>query len=145
MQDAVKRRDQYKVRIAVEDGGKIYGGNGFEKDGNGTADHIKMDIAGGSDAPETGTWDSKTVPVAACTGCEGGTHNGRSCGRQTVRGIPYRHMTCKASDTNEKCPFSLYSSVGIETCRFRRGYKGRRTETKSKQNNSKRKMTSHFI
>ena len=65
MQDAVKRRDQYKVRIAVEDGGKIYGGNGFEKDGNGTADHIKMDIAGGSDAPETGTWDSKTVPVAA--------------------------------------------------------------------------------
>lgn len=89
VQDAVKRRDQYKVRIAVEDGGKIYGGNGFEKDGNGTADHIKMDIAGGSDAPETGTWDSKTVPVAACTGCEGGTHNGRSYGRQTVRGIPY--------------------------------------------------------
>ena len=32
VQDAVKRRDQYKVRIAVEDGGKIYGGNGFEKD-----------------------------------------------------------------------------------------------------------------
>lgn len=89
VQDAVKRRDQYKVRIAVEDGGKIYGGNGFEKDGNGTADHIKMDIAGGSDAPETSTWDSKTVPVAACTGCEGGTHNGRSYGRQTVRGIPY--------------------------------------------------------
>jgi len=31
--------------------------------------------------------DSKTVPVAACTGCKGGTHNGWSYGRQTVRGL----------------------------------------------------------
>jgi hypothetical protein len=86
VQDAVKRRNQYNVRIAAEDGGNVYGGNGFEKDGDDPADHIKMDTAGGADAPETGTWDSKTVPVAACTGCKGGTHNGRSNGRQTVRG-----------------------------------------------------------
>lgn len=87
VQDAVKGRNQYNIGIAAEDGGNVYGGNGFEKDGDGPADHIKMDAAGGADAPETGTWDSKTVPVAACTGCKGGTHNSRSYGRQTVRGL----------------------------------------------------------
>ena len=75
--------------ITAENGGNVYGGNGFEKDRRGAAYHTEMDIAGSAYAPETGTWDSKTVPVAACTGCEGGTHNGRSYGRQTVRGIPY--------------------------------------------------------
>lgn len=72
--------------ITAENGGNVYGGNGFEKDRRGAAYHTEMDIAGSAYAPETGTWDSKTVPVAACTGCKGGTHNGRSNGRQTVRG-----------------------------------------------------------
>lgn len=88
VQDAVKRKNQYNVRIAVEDGGNVYGGNGFEKGGDGTADYIEMDIAGGADAPETGAWDSETVPVAACTGCKGCTDDGRRYGRQTVRDSP---------------------------------------------------------
>ena len=88
VQDVVKRKNQYNVRIAVEDGGNVYGGDGFEKGGDGTADHIKMDIDGGADASETGTWDSKTVPVAACTGCKGCTDDGRRYGRQTVRDSP---------------------------------------------------------
>lgn len=111
VQDAVKRRDQYKVRIAVEDGGKIYGGNGFEKDGNGTADHIKMDIAGGSDAPETSTWDSKTVPVAACTCCKGCTDNVRCRGGQTVRDSPSLACEVRSGISKEKCSVSLYLSI----------------------------------
>ena len=110
MQDAVKGRNQYNIGIAAEDGGNVYGGNGFEKDGDGPADHIKMDAAGGADAPETGTWDSKTVPVAACTGCKGGTHNGRSYGRQTVRGQPLPLYGIRSGKTvpNVKCLVSLY-------------------------------------
>ena len=72
VQDVVKRKNQYNVRIAVEDGGNVYGGNGFEKGGDGTADHIKMDIDGGAD----------------CTGCKGCTDDGRRYGRQTVRDSP---------------------------------------------------------
>lgn len=88
MQKAVKRKKQYNVRIAAEDGENVYGGNGFEKDRRGAAYHTEMDIAGSAYAPETGTWDSKTVPVAACTCCKGGTHDGRRRGGQTVKGCP---------------------------------------------------------
>lgn len=106
-------KNQYNVRIAVEDGGNAYGGNGFEKDGDGTADHIKMDIAGVADAPETGTWNSKTVPVAACTGCKGCTDDGRCYGRQTVRGQPLPLYGIRNGMTvpNEKIsfPLSVYS------------------------------------
>lgn len=106
VQDAVKRRNQYNVRIAVEDGRNVYGGNGFEKGGDGTADHIKMDFAGGADAPETGTWNGKTVPDAACTGCKGGTHNVRSCGRQAVTGQPLPICDLQERNTNGKMPVS---------------------------------------
>ena len=61
--------------ITAENGGNVYGGNGFEKDRRGAAYH-------------TDTWDSKTVPVAACTCCKGGTHDGRRRGGQTVKGCP---------------------------------------------------------
>ena len=110
VQDAVKWKNQYNVRLAVEDGGNVYGGNGFEKDGDGTADHIKMDIAGGADAAETGTWNSKTVPVAACTGCKGCTDNGWCYGRQTVRGQPLPLYGIRSGKTvpNIKCLVSLY-------------------------------------
>ena len=40
VQDAVKGRNQYNIGIAAEDRGNVYGGNGFEKDGDGPADHI---------------------------------------------------------------------------------------------------------
>ena len=74
--------------ITAENGGNVYGGNGFEKDRRGAAYHTEMDIAGSAYAPETGTWDSKTVPVAACTCCKGGTHDGRRRGGQTVKNCP---------------------------------------------------------
>lgn len=74
--------------ITAENGGNVYGGNGFEKDRRGAAYHTEMDIAGSAYAPETGTWDGKTVPVAACTCCKGGTHDGRRRGGQTVKDCP---------------------------------------------------------
>ena len=57
---------------------------------------------------------------------------------------PHRYVTCKTENTNEKCPFSLYPSVITEIYGFRRDIKGNGQKLKSKQNNSKRKMTSHF-
>ena len=111
MQDAVKGRNQYNIGIAAEDGGNVYGGNGFEKDGDGPADHIKMDAAGGADAPETGTWDSKTVPVAACTCCKGCTDNVRCRGGQTVRESPSLVCEVRSGISKEKCSVSLYLSI----------------------------------
>ena len=87
MQDAVKGRNQYNIGIAAEDGGNVYGGNGFEKGGDGTADHIEMDIAGGACSIEAGAWNGKIVPVASCSGYEDHIDNGRCFVRQTVRGV----------------------------------------------------------
>lgn len=38
--------------ITAENGGNVYGGNGFEKDRRGAAYHTEMDIAGSAYAPE---------------------------------------------------------------------------------------------
>ena len=73
--------------ITAENGGNVYGGNGFEKGGDGTADHIEMDIAGGACGIEAGTWNGKTVPAASCPSYEACTDDGRCFGRQTVREV----------------------------------------------------------